>query len=690
MKDLLIEIGTEELPARVIQNAKEAFLASLQEAFSSKRIGFEKSIAFATPRRIAALIYKVASKQEETVVLKYGPPVNIAYDDSGNPLPAAIGFAKSCGVQIEELKRVKKNDVYVLACEKKEGGKRTEDILPEIIKDALEKIPFPKKMRWGFGSFEFARPIRWLLILFGEKVIGMRIADVESGSITYGHRFLARGPISIETPSQYLSKLKEAYVIVDEKERKKMIMEGLERIEEETGAKAFYDETIIDEILYLTEYPYALKGTFDPSYLSLPEPILINVMTSNQRCIPLLKKDGTLLPYFIFFSNIIPKDEKVIVKGNEKVLKARFDDAKFYFEEDRKTNLFDLYEKLENITYHEKIGNMKQKAKRIEGLAEYLNFYLNYENSAKIHRTAKLLKADLATRMVAEFPELQGKMGRIYAQLSGEEEDVCLAIEEHYYPISSESKLPSANLGTIFSLADKIDTLVSFFSCGITPTGNLDPYGLRRCAIGFVRTVVEKKIHILLPELIAHAYEEGKSIKNRLPLDLVRTQVIDFVVTRFKFLMTERGYEQDLVESVIPQASIDIYDGYLRLSYLKEIKDNPEFERLLIGFKRVFNITKKVDVEGEVKRELFEKEEEERLFSIYTEKREPYVSHLANKRYRDALFLLMELKDPIDAFFDKVFVMVEDEAIRTNRLTLLKGIKDMFILYCDFQKIRSE
>ncbi|MCS7281182.1 MAG: glycine--tRNA ligase subunit beta [Desulfobacterota bacterium] len=690
MKTLLFEIGTEELPARFIEGAKEGFKKALEEAFYAKRIKFGEINVFATPRRLAALVFGVSPKQEEIVILKYGPPVTVAYDEKGTPLKPALGFAKSQGVAIDDLKKVEKDGVLVLACEKKEGGKDTEDILPEIVGDVISKIPFPKKMRWGFETFEFARPIQWLCVILDGKVIDVKIADVKSGNLTYGHRFLTKGPIVINNPLDYVPKLKEAYVIVDENERMRLIMEGIEKIEKETGSKAVFSEELLKEILYITEFPYAMKGSFDPIYLTLPYYVVINVMQSHQRYIPLVGENGVLKPYFIFFANTLSPFSDVIVKGNEKVLKARLDDAKFYFEEDKRMDFFSLYERLDSVVFHEKLGTMKEKAERVEKIAGHLADLLNFKDISKLKRASKLLKVDLLTHMVAEFPELQGKMGRIYAQLRGEDEEVSYAIEEHYLPLSSEGELPKTRLGIIMSIADKIDTLVSFFSVGITPTGNLDPYGLRRCAIGLVRTIVGKELHISLGDLISFSYLSASHIEKRLPLDVIKTELLNFIATRFKFLMIDEGYEYDLVESVLSFAHLDLFDAYLRLCSLKEVRSVPEFEKLIVGFKRVFNITKKVEDSYEVKRELFEKEEEETLLSVYEVRKEPYYSYIKERKYKEAVRLLMDFKEPIDRFFDRVFVMVDDERIRKNRLGLLKRIKDMFTDFCDFERIKSD
>lgn len=690
MSDLLVEIGTEELPARFIEEAKDGFVSLLRETFDSQRIKFSEISSYATPRRLAVIVKDLSQKREETVTIKYGPPVRIAFDEHGNPKKPAFGFANSMGVPLENLIKVEKDGVLVLACERKEGGEKVEDVLPNFLEELIPKIPFPKRMRWGYEKVEFARPIRWILALYEEKPIKLRIADVESGSVSFGHRFLRPDPIEIKKPSEYLSKLEEAFVIVDQKKRRDIIIEGIKRFERDLKASAIYDESLIQEILYLTEYPYALLGSFDATYLELPEPVLINVMRSHQRYIPLSSESGKLMPNFIFFANTIPKDESIIIKGNEKVLKARLDDARFYFEEDRKLDLFRLYDRLSSLTYHEKIGSMKEKAERIKGIALHLAESLGYKDLEKVEVASRLLKTDLLTHMVGEFPELQGRMGRIYAELRSIDTEISQAIEEHYFPHGSEAALPSTKLGTIMALSDKIDSLVSFFSVGISPTGNMDPYGLRRCAIGLLRILLELEIHINLQETIKKAYDLGSTIRTRNPLNEVLQDLEEFLKARFKYLLIDLGYEQDLVESVLPWVRIDPYDSYLRLKALRKMRENFDFQRLIVGFKRVYNITKKIEDSEPVLPDLFEKEEEGRLYSKYLDTKETYYELLGKRKYDQALDLLTSFKDPIDRFFDNVFVMVDEEMVRRNRLSVLSKIKSMFRDFCLFEAIRSE
>ena len=690
MKDFLLEIGSEELPARFIEPAKEGLFKLLQEGLKSSRIPSGEIEILGTPRRISVFIRNVSEKQEESVTIKYGPPQNRAFDQQGNPTQAATGFAKAQGVTVKELKVAKRDNIEFIVVEKIETGKETIEILPDLLKDVISRIPFQKKMRWGYENFEFARPIQWILTLFGEKPIYFTIADVESGKVTYGHRFLSKGPREIKNPSEYLETLRANYVIVREEERMEMILKGIHQIEEDTHGKAIKDSGLIKEILYITEYPYPLRGSFDEVFLAIPKEVLINVMESHQRYIPMEGENGELIPYFIFFANTIPKEDKKVVKGNEKVLRARLADAQFFFEEDKKVKLYDLYGRLSSIVFHVKLGTLKQKTERTETISHHLATILNFNSIEKVERAVRMIKSDLLTHMVGEFPELQGIMGRVYAQHQGEDSEVARSIEEHYLPSGSNSTLPETTLGAILGIADKIDSLTSFFSVGITPTGNLDPFALRRQTLGIIKIVIDKKFHIPLEGLIKTSYHSGHEIEGRLPLEDTSASLIDFIVTRFKFSMIEETHNQDFVESVLPYVSFDIYDGYMRLIALETQRSVKDFERLMIGYKRVSNIAKLMKEELDVNTLLFTLKEEAELFNLYEKNKETFSSFIGERRYDDALSILVNFKETIDNYFDKVFVMDSDEAIKNNRLTLLKKIRDMFLEYGDFSKIRIE
>lgn len=689
MKTLLVEIGTEEIPARFMEPAKEGLLKLLRERFTFARLSTGDIEIQGTPRRLAVLVRDVAEKQDETAIVKFGPPANRAFDESGAPTKAAIGFARSQGVTVEELKRREKDGVEFLTVEKAEHGEPTEQVLPDLLRDVITRIPFQRKMRWGTESFEYARPIQWLLVLFGDEPVEFTLADVTSGKVTFGHRFLSNGALPVPNPLDYKDILRANYVIIDETERMDMIRKGISRIEEKTGGRAIRDEDLVHEILYITEFPYPLQGSFDRTFLDIPKEVLVNVMKSHQKYIPVEDRDGKLEPYFIFFANTVPVDDGQVVKGNEKVLRARLADARFFFQEDRKVRLDDLYERLSSIVFHVKLGTLKEKTERVKTIAGYIGTVLKIDRVDKIDRAVRIMKADLLTHMVGEFPELQGTMGRIYARYQGEDEEVAAAIEEHYLP-GSGGGLPQTSLGVVIGIADKIDSLTSFFSVGITPTGNLDPFALRRQALGIIKILIDKKHYVPLVGLIKTAYDAGSGINSRESFDSIRDALVEFLVTRFKFSMIEEGHNQDFVESVLPCVAVDIYDGYKRLLAIESQTSLKDFERLMVGFRRVFNITKQIVEDLPVNTSLFRQKEELELHDLYEKNREVFFSSVSDKRYDNALAVLITFKETIDNFFDKVFVMDKDEMIRQNRLGLLKTIKDMFLEYGDFSKIRVE
>jgi glycyl-tRNA synthetase beta chain len=694
MSDFLLEIGTEEIPARFLEPAKAGLAKLLKDAFSGAWIASGEPEVYATPRRIAIIIKDVAETQEEHLSLKFGPPFNRAFDAEGKPTQAAMGFAKSQGVDFSSLTKGVKDGAEFVAVEKREGGGRTMDVLPELLKDAVSRIPFQKRMRWGSETFEFARPIQWIVCLLGESVIEFSVADVKSGNTSLGHRFLSKGPIILTSPSGYVETLKANFVILKEDERLDMIVRGIRKIEAETGGRGVKDDGLVKEILYITEYPYPLCGAFDEQFLALPKEALVNVMKSHQRYIPLLNADGSLMPYFIFFANTVPVEDKIVIRGNEKVLRARLADAQFFFDEDRKAPLYDLYDRLSAIVWHVKLGTLKDKTERIGRIARHLAAVLDYRAEEKIERAVRLMKSDLLTHMVGEFPELQGIMGRIYAEAQGEDGEVARAIEEHYLPSGGSGALPETPLGALLSIADKIDSLTAFFSVGITPTGNLDPFALRRQALGMMKTAIEKKLNIPLKGLIEKAYDAGTLIRKRVTLEETTASLLDFVCTRFKFFMVEENHNQEFVESVLPFVGEDIFDGYQRLLALEaQIATRTsleDFQRLMVGFKRVYNITKAHAEEAEVARPLLREKEEEALFTLYEAAIGEFLLAMGEKRYEAALRILVGFKEAIDSFFEKVFVMDKDEAIKNNRLALLKKIKDMFLHYGDFSKIRVE
>ena len=690
MKTLLLEIGTEEIPARFLIPAKEGLNKLLEEGLNQARITFTGMTIQATPRRLAAVVSGIAEKQAETTTVKFGPPFNRAYDDAGKPTKAAEGFAKSQGVAVEDLKKGVKDGVEFITVEKFEKGEEAKSILAALLPDIIAKIPFQKKMHWGAGTFEYARPIQWICCLFGSEVVSFSLADVTSSNVTWGHRFLSDGKVTVTDPAAYYTTLKENFIVLDEEERLATIREGVTKLEGETKGRAIGDEGLIREILYITEYPYPLLGGFDREYLGIPKEVLVNVMKSHQRYIPIEDASGGLMPWFIFFANTVPKEDKNVIRGNEKVLRARLADARFFFEEDKKKKLIDGFERLGSIVFHVKLGTLRDKCQRVMAIADYLAGMVDPSATDTVEQAARLMKTDLVTHMVGEFPELQGTMGRIYTLIEGEDKNVAAAIEEHYLPTGGNGALPQTPAGAICSIADKLDSIVAFFSAGITPTGNLDPYALRRQSLGIIKIVIDRRWRVSLPSLIERAYDAGAGIKGKLSLDETRANILDFISTRFKYAMLEEEHNQDYVEAVLPCVAEDIYDGYERLVALETQKSKEDFDRLMVGFRRVYNIAKQVENEPAVDSCLFALPEEKDLYSLYESKQAEFFRFMNDGRYTDALSVLVGFKESIDNYFDKVFVMDKDEAVKNNRLAALARIKAMFLTFADFSKIRIE
>ena len=690
MKPFLLEIGTEELPARFIKPAKAGLEKLLKEGLEASRIGFSGMKSYGTPRRIAVLIEAMEEKQTETVIVKFGPPAARAYDAEGKPLPAATGFAKSQGVDVSELLVRKKENAELICVEKVETGKSTGEVLSGLLPEAIARIPFQKRMKWGMGGFEFGRPLHWIVALLGDGIIPFEVAGIAAGNRSRGHRFLSAGEVVLNDALTYIDVMRENYIIVDEHERLSVMMEAIGAIEAKTEARAMTDEDLLEEIEYITEYPYGLTGTFEEEYLDLPEAVLVNVMKGHQRYIPLEKAKGKLLPGFIFFANTKPVVSAEVARGNERVLRARLADAKFFFEEDKAIRLDELYNRLDSVKFHKKLGNLKDKAERVRLLAGFLASTLGLAFDGKIDRASRLMKADLLSHMVGEFPELQGTMGRIYAEHQGEDREVAQSIEEHYSPSSTDAPLPESSLGSVLALADKLDSLISFFSVAITPTGNLDPFALRRQAIGCIRIVIDKGFHVPLGRLFEAGYAALTSADSKIPFDAFVESLSEFISARFKFLLMEEGHNQEFVNAVLPFVKDDIYDGYMRLKALETQESIEDFRRLMIGFKRVYNIAKSVSEDAPVDAGLFEHDEERELHALFEAQKDVYTAHMQARRYQEAIGVLVGFKETIDRYFDKVFVMVDDERLKANRLSLLARIKDMFLKYGDFSKIRVE
>jgi len=686
MKELLLEIGTEEIPAGFVPQALIDFESLTRRELEANRIDFDSVKTLGTPRRLVLIIGSLSEKQRDEEMRKVGPSKQAAYDSKGNPTKAAIGFAKSQLVSVESLKVIQTEKGEYVCAVKEEPGKFTLEILSSILPKVILSIPFQKSMRWAEVPIRFARPIHWILALFGGDVIPFEIGGIQSGDVTYGHRFMHTGPIPVKDFKSYLEKAREAFVIVDPLERRKKIEEEMAREAATVSGRILRDEELLNEVNFLVEYPVALAGAFDKEFLSLPKEIVIHSMKEHQRYFPVIAADGTLLPHFVCISNIAPKDQKVVVKGNERVLKARLSDATYFFQEDLKIPLEKRVEQLRKVVFQAKLGTSYEKMIRFNQLALSISERIDPKLRASTERASLLCKADLVTGMVGEFPKLQGIVGREYARLSGEEGEVVEAIYEHYLPSFAGDRLPSGPIGDIISMADKMDTIVGSFGIGLVPTGTADPFGLRRQALGIIRIILEKKYSLSLSQLVEESENLLKEKMER-PFSEVEKEVLDFFRVRYQNFLLDKGYPFDVIEAAIFTSFDDLLDVQYRIDALREAKEWQDFQSIVIAFKRAMNILRGASYKKEVDPSVFTESSEKNLYESFFKAKERIGNHLNKRDYPSALLEMTQLKRPIDEFFDQVMVMVEDETIRNNRLALLHEIGKLFLKIADFSKL---
>ncbi len=688
-KDLLFEIGTEELPARFIGPALKELKRLAQEELKALALEFEGLKTLGTPRRLTLYVAGLAERQPDRVEEILGPPQKAAFDQEGKPTKAAIGFAKKQGVSVADL-RIKETPkgpyVYV---EKKFPGQKTEDLLPDLLKKLITKLPFPKSMRWGNYKIRFARPIRWLLAIYGQKTVSFEIAGVSSGNLTYGHRFMAPEPIEVTGLVDYVQKLREAFVIVEPEERLARTLDEITDAALLAKGLILEDHELLEENADLVEFPYATLGSFEEKFLALPRPVLITAMREHQRYFALIDKEGRLLPKFVAVNNTRPEDPSALVAGHERVLRARLEDAKFYFERDKKTPLAERVKELAHVGYHARLGSLYDKVKRLEALSSWLAKHLAPEKIDIVRRAAYLSKADLVTELVQEFPSLQGIMGREYALLSGEPEEVAQAIYEHYLPTHAGGELPKSLPGAIVSLADKTDTICAFFGIGERPSGATDPYGLRRAAYGLINIILDRRFVLSLKGLVIEALNLLEDYLTE-EKEKLTSEIITFVGRRLEGELTGRGFADDLVQAVMAVGFDDLVDTYRRLEALKAVRESPDFPALAVGFKRVMNMVKKFSQPFSFNEHLLIEEAEKELWQRYLAVKEDSMPLIEAGRYLEALQKFLQLKQPIDRFFDEVFVMVEDQVVRENRLALLQKIAKLFLLIADLSYLREE
>ena len=681
-KTLLLEIGTEEVPAHVMPGILSQLKENAAKTFDELRIEYKNIKTLGTPRRSALLVEGLAEQQADLSKENRGPAVNIAFDADGNPTKAAQGFARGQGVKPEELVT---KDGYVYAMVHEKGG-QTVDLLGDTLKGLVDGLNFPNNMHWADLDYKFIRPLRWLVALYGQDVIDFEVANVKSGRTSRGHRFLSEGDFEIANAEDYVEACRKASIIVDQNERCEMIRQQIAEVAAANGGQAEVNEDLLEEVLYLVEYPTALCGKFDEKYLALPAEAVITPMRDHQRYFPVLK-DGQLLPLFITIRNGGKEHLETVQHGNERVLRARLEDAQFFFDEDRKKTLEQHGEKLKTVVFQDGLGTIYDKALRLEVLAGYIADAIgaNEQDKKDAVRAAKLAKADLVTGMVTEFTELQGVMGREYALLDGETKAVAQAIDEHYMPRFAGDSQPASVAGRIVSLADKIDTIVGTFSRGLIPTGSQDPFALRRQALGIVNMLKKAQYHISLSQLVAKAMELLK-IADAGQQAKLQNDVADFMKLRLKNVLADAGIRYDVVDAVFVTVD-DIYGVFLRAQAVNEAVKQ-DMEKTIQAFVRTGNIARKAeDVQAAVEAGLLAEQVEKDLCKAYEAVASKVEKEVAAQDYAGAIATLSQLAALIDAFFDGVMVMDKDEKIKNNRLGLLKLVDNLICQVADFSKI---
>jgi len=684
---LLLEIGTEEIPAGFLSGAIQSLKDNAATILSEYYIAFSEIKAYATPRRLVLIVNGLPEQQESRVREVFGPPKRVAFDEKGNPTEAAMRFASSQGVKLESLVVKKKDKGEYVVAVIEEKGLAVKDLLSEVLKRITLSIRFPKTMRWGNGSMRFARPIHWLLAMFGKDIIHFEIDGIKSSNMTWGHRFLSPAKFQIKEVLDFKNLLDNNLVIVDQEQRKRMILDGIRNLSASVGGIPIEDEELIETVNFLVEHPFPVLCSFQREYLELPKELLVTVMKDHQKFFAIENEGGRLINHFIVISNTKKENEETVRIGAERVIKARFEDARFYFEEDRKKILYERIGGLRKVIFQEKLGSLYEKTERIVSITEFLSERLLSSAKDKLLRAAWLSKTDLLTGIIREFTELQGIMGKYYAMHDGEDSEVATALEEQYLPKHSGGELPRTEVGALLSIADKIDNVVSFFSLGLIPTGSEDPFALRRQALGIIAILLDKGYNLPLKDLVQKALQNLISL---FPLpEKIEEKIFLFFEQRFEPVFSDRGYSSDLVQSILPMSlDLNLKDMEGRLDALKRFKEDKDCDNFLLAIKRVHNIIPKKIV-PELKTELLEEEAEKGLKDRSDSVKSALQDFLEEKRHYDAINLLTSLTEPINYFFDRILVMDKREEIKQNRLALLKEVWRTASTIADFSKLQS-
>lgn len=684
MPDLIFEIGTEEIPAGYIPPALTALSKNLAEFFEKNRLQAGAPQTMGTPRRLVVYVPDIEARQKDVEETHFGPSKEIAFDPDGKPTKAATGFAKSKGVPVDLLTTTKNpKGIISVSVKLKLKGQPTADILNAYLPELIKDLPFPKKMRWSDRSLGFARPIHWIATVFDGKPLVFEFEGIANGDTSYGHRFLKPQAFRFDSLKTYLKKCDSHFVMVDPEARRTQIKEQVQALAKAVGGTVEEDRKLLDTVVHLVEYPVAIRGEFDKKYLALPAELLVITMKHHQKYFPVWA-DGKLLPYFITISNM-KADGPEIQQGNQRVLKARLEDARFFYDADKKRKLEDFVESLQGVVFQKDLGTSYEKVERIVALVVDLGNRWCPEDVKIAERAARLCKADLNSQMVYEFPELQGVMGGYYARHAGEEEAVALAIQEHYQPAFAGEAPPVTRPGALVALADKLDTIVGCISVGLIPSGSEDPYALRRHALGIIQIVLAHGWQADFDRMITSAIE-AVAQKAKLSQEEVRRHTLDLFSQRLKFLLTGEDYPYDVIDAVL-STGIDTFKNVRnKVAALSDMKQQPYFETLATAFKRVVSILTD-DVTTAVDPKLLKEPAEKALHAKYLEIRSPVQNFVNQHDYALALATIVEIKDSVDAFFDTVMVNVEDAALQKNRMALLYSISQLFTPLADFSRI---
>jgi glycyl-tRNA synthetase beta chain len=678
-KDLLLEIGTEEIPARFVLGALESLQRLAEERLQQARLPYGEIKTFGTPRRLAVLAKGLETVQTDREEIIIGPPRSAAFGDDGNPTKVALGFARAKGVPVEDLSLVETPKGVYLGLKKKITGRSASALLPELLPQLILDLTFPKNMRWGTSSLRFARPIHWIVALYGAEVIPFSLEGIRSGRQTFGHRFMAPEPISLTEAEGYPERLLSGKVVVDPRERRAILARELEFQARGAGGQVLIDQQLLDEVTNLVEWPVPVTGQFDADFLKLPAEVLVTSMKEHQRYFPLVDEGGTLINRFIAVNNTQVTDEQRVIRGHEKVLRARLADARFFFQEDTKVPLEGKVEGLRGVVFHSRLGTSYEKVERVTELAAFLARLLVPEKEARVRRCARLAKADLTSHMVGEFPSLQGVMGREYARLSGEDPEVAQGIFEHYLPLSAQDLTPGSDTGALVGLADRLDTLAGFFSLNQIPTGSADPYALRRQAQGTILITWAREYGFHLEEALDQAISLYRGLSALEP-GRVKGNLLEFFGLRLEYLLTSEGHKKEVIEAVLAAGWSDLNEVRLRTQALSQFQNNIEFSSLTMGCKRALNILKGINpsmIEA-VREAWFQEDAEIQLFGKIKENKEKLNQLLDKRHYSEYLQNLADLREHIDRFFEQVLVMAPDEKIKNNRLALLLELTSLF------------